>query len=78
MIAKIVLGKEIHMYRGNSDLQQLRQYCCAVFRGMQDTINSLEFYYFDEDADKINITTQHDLSALYNLNKTHSIKKIYI
>lgn len=56
MIAKLVYGSEIHLFKGQLTLSTLREHCLAVFKALKFTNKKLEFSYLDEDGDKINVT----------------------
>ena len=47
MIAKLVFGTEIHLYKGKMTLSNLRAHCFNVFKTLKDSGSFLEFAYID-------------------------------
>lgn len=62
MIVKIAFEKQIHLYRGEMQLRKLKNHCENVFKVLP---KCFEFYYFDNEGDRITVNTQQDLDIIF-------------
>ncbi len=57
MLVKLVLDKEIHLYKGHLKFSELKNFCQSSFRKLPEAFH---FVYYDEEGDELMMSSNID------------------